>query len=209
MQPVSGIVVAGGHSRRLGADKRKLRLWGPQGPTLLEHTLGVLAPLCNDLVVVLNDPEEWGWLTARLVPDIYPDAGALGGIYTGLAAITTTHALVVAADMPFLNRDLLQAMLAYPRTYDVLLPRSPQPDTARNALNVEPMHAIYSQTCLAPLRATLEQGQRRIIDFMDRVRVVTLEPDEILRYDPQGNSFRNINTPDELAQAHQIIAPQP
>jgi molybdopterin-guanine dinucleotide biosynthesis protein A len=205
MQDVSGVVVAGGKSRRLGEDKRKLRLWGGDGPTLLEHTLGVLAPLCSELVVVLNDPDDWRALPARLVPDAYPDGGALGGIYTGLRTVTNAYAVVVAADMPLLNPDLLRAMLSLPRDYDALLPRSPRPDVARNALNVEPLHAIYSRTCLEPLRAVLDQGRRRIIDFLDAVRVVTLEPDEIARYDPHGYSFLNVNTPEELARVRRLL----
>lgn len=209
MQPVSGIVVAGGRSRRLGEDKRKLRLWGPDGPTLLEHTLEVLRPFCSELVVVLNDLDDWSFLPARRVPDVYADGGALGGIYAGLAAITNPYAIAVAADMPLLNANLLRAMLAHPRTYDALIPRSPQPDTARNALNVEPLHAIYNRTCLAPLHATLEQGKRRIIDFLDNIHVITIEPDEIYRYDPQGYSFLNINTPEELALVRRLIATTP
>lgn len=198
MANVTGIVVAGGQSRRLGQDKRRLKLWGEDGPTLLEHTLGVIAPLCDELIMVLNDPEGWPHLPARLVTDVYEDAGSLGGIYAGLMASSAPYSLVVAADMPLLNRDLLAALLARPRDYDALVPRSPHSGAARNKLAVEPMHALYSRACLEPLRATLDAGQRRIIDFFDRIRVVTIEPDELTQYDPNGDSFRNVNTLEEL-----------
>ncbi len=206
MQPLAGIIVAGGRSRRLGMDKRKLRLWGSDGPTLLEHTVAVLAPLCTEVVVVLNDPQDWAGLPARITPDVYADAGVLGGIYSGLCAVRCPYALVVAADMPFLQRDLLCAMSTYPRTYDVLLPRSLRPDLARNALNSEPLHAIYSRACLEPLRATLERGQRCIIDFMPAVKVLILEPEAIAAYDPHRVAFLNINTPADLAVTQQMIA---
>ncbi len=209
MQPVSGIVVAGGHSRRLGTDKRRLRLWGPARPTLLEHTLNILAPLCAELLVVLNDPEAWAGLPARFVRDIYADGGAAGGMYAGLAAASHPYAIVVAADMPFLNAGLLHAMLSYPRTYDLLVPRSPRPGTTRNALNIEPLHAIYSRTCLQPLRTNLEQGQRQISAFIDQVHVVTIASDIIDRYDPQGHAFLNMNTPDDVALVQHIMAQSP
>lgn len=205
MPELSGIVVAGGQSRRLGQDKRQLKLWGEDGPTLLEHTLGVVAPLCDELIVVLNDGDQWQSLPARIVADVYEDAGSLGGIYAGLAVASAPWSLVVAADMPLLNRDLLAALLARPRDYDVLVPRSPQPGAARNKRAVEPMHAVYSRACLAPLKATLDAGQRRIIDFFDRVRVVTVEHDELAQYDPDGDSFRNVNTPEELAAVQAIL----
>jgi molybdenum cofactor guanylyltransferase len=205
-QPVTGIVVAGGSSRRLGQDKRRLRLWGADGPTLLEHTLAQLAPLCGEQLVVLNDPQAWPDLPARCIPDSYPDGGALGGIYAGLAAMTYPYALVVAADMPLLRRELPAAMLDYPRNYDALVPRSPRPGAVRNAAGLEPLHAIYSRACCAPLRRMLDQGQRRIADFLAGVRTVIIEPDVIARYDPAGQAFLNINTPDDLATARRALA---
>ncbi len=148
--------------------------------------------------MVLNDPEAWAALPARLVPDMYPDGGALGGIYSGLYAAAHPYALTVACDMPFLNVDLLRAMLARPRDYDVLVPRSPRPGSARNNLDVEPLHAIYSKACLEPMRTTLESGRRQIAAFFPHVRVAYVESEESLRYDPTGRSFMNVNTPEEL-----------
>jgi molybdopterin-guanine dinucleotide biosynthesis protein A len=197
-QRASAIVVAGGLSRRLGQDKRRLRLWGDERPTLLEHTVGVVARLCPDVVVVLNDPEAWAGLPARLVPDMYPGAGPLGGIYAGLMAASYDYALAVACDMPFLSSDLLGAMLARPRDYDVLVPRSLHPGTTRNAFDVESLHAIYSKACLAPIRATIESGRRQIAAFFPQVRVAYVEPEETLRYDREGRSFLNVNTPEQV-----------
>jgi len=204
--PTSAIVLAGGVSRRLGQDKRRLRLWGAAGPMLLEYVVGIVAQVCGDVVVVLNDPDAWSNLPARLVPDIYADGGSLGGIYTGLLAAEHKYALAVACDMPFLHIGLLGAMLARPRDYDVLVPRSPQPGAARNALDVEPLHAIYAKACLDPMRATLESGRRQIAAFFPAVRVAYVEPDETRRYDPSGRSFLNVNTPEQMAEAARLLA---
>jgi molybdopterin-guanine dinucleotide biosynthesis protein A len=205
MEQVTGVVVAGGRSRRLGQDKRRLRLWGEGGPTLLEHTLLVLAPLCAELIVVLNDADAWPGLQARLVPDVYEDAGSLGGIYAGLQAARHGHALVVGADMPLLSARLLEAMLARPRTYDALVPRALDPDIPRNRLSVEPLHAVYSRACLAPLKAMLDAGERRVVSFFDQVRVEVIEPPELLTLDPDGRSFMNINTPEDVVAARDLI----
>jgi molybdopterin-guanine dinucleotide biosynthesis protein A len=199
------VVVAGGVSRRLGEDKRRLRLWGDAGPTLLEHTVGVLRPLCAEVVVVLNDPEAWADLPARLTPDVYPDAGSLGGIYAGLAAASSPYALVVAADMPLLSPALLRALLDRPREYDALVPRSPAPGSTRNKMDVEPLHAVYSRRCLEPLRATLDQGRRRIVEFLALVRVETVAPEELRRHDPHGHAFLNVNTPQDLEAVRRLI----
>ncbi len=172
---------------------------------LLEQTIHVVAPLCSDVIVVLNDAQDWRDLPARLVHDSYPDGGALGGLYSGLSAAACPYALVVAADMPLLNPALLAAMLERPRSYDVLIPRALKPATARNGWQVEPLHAIYSRACVPVLRSALEQGVRRLSDVLAMVRVAVLEPDEIVPYDPYGHSFLNINTPADLASVKCLL----
>ncbi|NCC34960.1 MAG: molybdenum cofactor guanylyltransferase [Chloroflexia bacterium] len=203
---VTAIILAGGVSRRLGTDKRRLRLWGDAGPTLLEHTLAVVAPLCAEVVVVLNDASAWPDLKVRTVPDVYPDGGALGGIYSGLQTTTTPYALVVASDMPLLNHALLAAMLAWPRNYDLLVPRHALPSTTRNQAGFEPLHAIYRRTCLEPMRQLLEAGRRRIIDVYPRLDVTCIEPEVWQRYDPAGHSLRSLNTPSDFAELQALIS---
>lgn len=196
---VAAVVVAGGISRRLGYDKRRLRLWGESGPTLLEHTLDALAPLCAERIVVLNDSPAWPDLPARLVPDSLPGSGALGGIVSGLHATSPPFALVLAADMPLLSVALLRAMLARPRSYDVLLPR-PAP------AHIEPLHALYRCACAPRLRAALEQGTRRVSEALELLRREYIEPAELARYDPTGHALLNLNTPDDLARVRELLA---
>jgi molybdopterin-guanine dinucleotide biosynthesis protein A len=200
----SAVVLAGGRSRRLGQDKRRLRLWGAEGPSLLERTVALAATLCPDVVVVLNDPEAWPDLPARLVGDRYPDGGALGGIASGLDAVADA-ALVLACDMPLLSRPLLAAMLARPRTYDALVPRSPIPGVTRNHHNTEPLHAIYSKRCLEPILAALAGGRHQIAAIFPLVRTIYIEPDEIRRYDPAGHAFLNVNTVAQMADAQMLL----
>lgn len=201
----SGVILAGGHSLRLGLDKRRLRLWGEDGPTLLEHSVAVLQPICVEVIVVLNDAPEWRHLPARLVGDTHPGAGALGGIYAGLAAATCPAVLVVAADMPLLNACLLRAMRDYPHTGDVLLPRAPYPGKTRNRWQVEPLHARYSHACLGSLQAALQAGTRRIIDALAGLHIVDFPAEQVARCDPAGHSFLNINTPADLEHARRVL----
>jgi molybdopterin-guanine dinucleotide biosynthesis protein A len=171
---------------------------------LLEHTLTVLQPLCAEHIVVLNDPQDWAGLPAHLVRDCYADSGPLGAIYTGLSAATHPYALIVAADMPLLNLHLLRAMLEHPTGYDALVPHWPQPNDPDHN---EPLHAVYSRTCLPILQKALEQGTRRVRDVLPLLRVAYLAPEEIARHDSQGLSFLNINTPADLARAWATLQP--
>lgn len=202
-EPLSVVVVAGGKSVRLGEDKRQLRLWGPQGPTLLEHTVELVSRFSQDVVVVLNDPQSWSALGATLVPDAFPN-GVLGGIYSGLSAAAYEHALVVAGDMPFLNEALIAWMIEQPRTYDVLVPRVGN-GKARNRLGVESLHAIYGRGCREPIRRQLETGNPQVIGFFEHVAVQYVEPTEIALFDQEEIAFKNVNTPQDLADVRRII----
>jgi len=113
--------------------------------------------------------------------------------------------LVVAADMPLLNPALLRWMIAQPRDYDVLVPRLADASRARNRLGVESLHAIYSRACLEPIRRQLDAGNPQVIGFFSEVRVHLVDPDTIAQFDPNGDSFRNVNTPDELELVRRLL----
>jgi molybdenum cofactor guanylyltransferase len=196
LPPASGIVLAGGRSSRLGQDKALLPL--PDGRSLIAHVVARLAPLVSEVVVVATDGERLGPLPARLVPDAFPDGGALGGIYAGLAAAREEHAIVVACDMPLLSRPLLRYLLAPPRDFDVLLPRLADDQ-------VEPLHAVYAKACLEPIRRQLAAGRRRIISFLGDVRVRYVEEAELRRLDPELRSFFNVNTPADLESLTRLL----
>lgn len=207
----SAIILAGGTSVRLGQDKRRLRLWGEEGPTLLAHTVAIASALCREVVVVLNDPDEWRQLPALLVADSYPGAGPLGGLASGLKAMTYASALTLSSDLPLLNQQLLLAMLGWSRDYDALIPRRSEklPGMAslpRNRRGLEPLHAIYSHRCLPLIQTRLAAGQHQLTSFLDDARVVELPPEVWRPFDQQGLSFMNVNTPDQLAEVYQIIS---
>jgi molybdopterin-guanine dinucleotide biosynthesis protein A len=197
--PLSGVVLAGGKSRRLGYDKRRLRLWGEEGPTLLEHSVQIIDQLCAETIVVLNDADAWPELTARVVSDRWPGTGPLGGIISALAAMRHEYALCVAADMPLLNLDLLTAFCAELRDYEALVPQ--QYDATTGKLYPEPLHAIYARQCYTPFVAQLEAGNIAVHQALNTVTTRYLSPFFCAQFDAAGESFLNINTAHDLARA--------
>ncbi|MGQ9600813.1 MAG: molybdenum cofactor guanylyltransferase [Anaerolineae bacterium] len=193
---VSAIVLAGGRSSRFGRDKSLLLL---KGEPLLVQIINKLVTLSNDLIVVTNQPERYGFLSlpARLLPDERPGEGSLMGIYSGLKAARHFHALVVACDMPFLNLSLLHHMISLAEGHDVVIPRV-------NGL-LEPLHAIYSKACLPAMGRLLEQGQRQIIAFFHEVRVCYVEEEVVDRFDPEHLSLININTRQDWDRVQQVL----
>jgi len=202
----AAIILAGGRSARMGQDKRRLRLWGAHGPTLLAHTVALVATVCAEVIVVLPDPEEWPDLPVRLVPDVYPGAGPLGGLASGLAALVADRALLLACDMPLIQPDLLRAMLALPLDGDALVPqRLAVQGEPPHAQDGEPLLAVYRKTCLPAITACLAADERRMGAALGRLAVRSLPPAWWIRFDADGRSFLNLNRPEDLARAAQMI----
>lgn len=104
--------------------------------------------------------------------------------------------LVVACDMPFLNQALLGYMLQLAPNFDLVIPRLGN--------MIEPLHAVYSKNCLAPMEYLLKQGSLKVRQLFDLIKVRYVETDEISRFDPKHLSFFNINTEADLKVAKQL-----
>ncbi len=194
---ISCIVLAGGRGLRLGRNKTVVTV-GKR--TLLQWVVSHLSLFNCDIIIVTANkqslPEFIDYPKMRMVTDVYPGKGSLGGIYTGLATSDSFHNLVVACDMPFLNQALLSYMIRLSVNFDLVIPRLGN--------KVEPLHAVYSKDCLAPIEGLLKQGNLKIIDFFDLVRVRYVETEEINKFDPKHLSFFNINTEADLKAAREL-----
>jgi molybdopterin-guanine dinucleotide biosynthesis protein A len=144
-------------------------------------------------ILIANAPERYQDFALPTFTDVLPERGSLGGIYTALVRSQTPYTLCVACDMPFLNVDLLRYLLDCRDGADAVAP----------VLNgeIQGLHAVYGQTCIAPMQACLARGEWRVQDFFAHVQTRFVTPTEIERFDPLFRSFMNLNTPDELAHA--------
>ncbi len=194
---VGCIVLAGGKGLRLGRDKA---LETVDSQNLLQRVLSQLSSFDSEIIIVTarddSLPRFVGSPGFRVVADAYPGRGALVGLASGLAASKAGYNLAVACDMPFLNQALLRYMLGLRAGFDLVVPRL-------GGL-VEPLHAVYARSCLAPMERLLGQGDMRINTLFELVKVRYVEADEIDRFDPRHLSFFNVNTRADLAKAQQL-----
>jgi len=194
---ISCIILAGGKSVRFGHDKI-LEKFG--NTSLLEQVISHIDPIGKEIIIVTAKERAFAQLAdnpkIKIVTDVVPGIGSLGGIYTGLIESKSFYNLVVAADMPFLNESLIRYMIKVADGYDFTLPR------VNNWY--EPLHAIYSRNCIDPIKTILNQGKKVIIELFNYVRVRYVEPEEIDRFDPQHLSFFNINTKADMERAIKI-----
>ena len=195
---VSGIVLAGGLSRRLGRDKAVEPIGGEP---LIARCIGRLSAVAAEIIVVVNDVERGEQLplpqTCRVALDVYADSGSLGGIFSGVSAMGGEWGVVVACDMPFLNIALLKHMLSLREGFDAVVPvldRRP-----------EPTHALYSKACLPHIERRLQAGDLKIARFFDDVSVRYVSQEEVDAHDPDHLSFFNVNTQSDLDRALALV----
>ena len=188
------IILAGGRSTRMGTNKALLRL-SPGVHTVIERVVSRLgeAGLAPDLLIT-NTPREYAFLGVPMVPDDVPGAGPMGGILTALNHSPCERVLVVACDMPMLNPLLLRYMASLPGNYDALIPCWTD---VSGRERLETLHAIYSRGCIGPISERIKAGDLKVAALAEDIRVRYLDEEEMRRYDPRLQSFRNVNTPEE------------
>jgi len=195
---ISAIILAGGRSSRMGTDKALLPLPGDPNITFVEHLTSLLAPYSQEVLLVARDAAqaidyavvERG--SARILTDETPDYGPLMGLYSGLRAMhpSSTHALLVAVDMPFMQPALVSFMLSQPLGDALLVPLVEQVPQV--------LLSVYPRAVLPRIEACLRQGRRDLRSLLAVCPVHYLEEAQLRVADPLLRSFVNINTPEDL-----------
>ncbi|MGH2603679.1 MAG: molybdenum cofactor guanylyltransferase [Dehalococcoidia bacterium] len=191
---VTGVVLAGGRSRRLGRDKALLEL---DGEPLVVRAVRTLSGLAAE-VLVLGPPERAILAPgARVIPDERPGDGPLPALATALREMRGDRMIAVATDMPLLNAALLTYLLDRSEGYDATVPRV--------GGHTQQLHAVYARTCLPAIEAQLARDDLRISRLLGCVRTLVIEEEEIARLDPGFLSFRNVNTAADWAEVRRLV----
>ncbi len=202
--PVTGVILAGGRSRRMGQNKALMRLGNAP---LIVHVIRQMELVTDELLLITNEPDLYRALSVPMYTDILPDMGALGGLHTGLTHATHSVVLCVGCDMPLLQPNLLSHLISLLKDYDAVVPCV----EAADVMKPEPVHifqtlsAVYSQRCLPIIDGMLATGELRVHALYDRIDARIVQPEEWEIFDPQGLSFFNINTPEDFEQANRYI----
>ena len=189
---MTGLIIAGGKSRRLGVDKRFLDIGGR---TCLQRVLDSYRGIFEDVLIVADTVEPFKSLGVRVVVDLIPGRAALGGLYTGLHYAASERVFAAAADMPWIDPATIQIVLDRVCAGDIVIPDLEG--------KLQPMHAVYSKSCLPFLRALVEAGTLKMQELCKcpELRVQRIPQSAFTAVDPDLRSFFNINTPEDLAQA--------
>lgn len=189
---ITGILLAGGKSSRMGSNKAFLEL---NGRTLAERSLKVLEDIFEEVLISSNQPELYLRYNYPVVTDIIPGKGPLGGLYSSLKAAKYDYVFLAACDMPFLNKEGICFLAEKLDDYDIVIPYA--------LSRLHPLHAFYSRRILDLVERNLKNERLRIVELLPECRsnVVRVEP--ALR----GEIFMNVNTPEEWETVKQMGFP--
>ncbi len=195
---ITGVLLAGGKSRRMGQDKRWLEVGGRP---LFHRVLSVLEGLFQEILIVVAEPlPQLEGVAHRVVTDLIPDCATLGGLYTGLSYAGSPRIFAVGCDMPFLSRTVITQMATLGRQADVVM--------AELATGLQPLHAVYSKACLVHMERMAKAGQLKVQELVQAPGLsVRLVPERDVRpVDPEGLSFMNVNTPADIEFVRKLLA---
>src|SRR5262245_11344549 len=192
---ITGVIQAGGRSVRMGGRPKALLELG--GRRIIDRVVEVVTAVTDDVLIVTNTPALYESLGLPMVPDVFPDHGSLGGIYTGLKSASGDAAFTVACDMPFLLPEVARLVTSRAHEADVVAPRVGD--------QFETLHAAYGKACLGPIESRLHERRLKIVGFFDEVRVLEIPEEVVARYRDPELVFMNVNTPEELARARALL----
>jgi molybdopterin-guanine dinucleotide biosynthesis protein A len=180
---MTGIVLAGGQSRRMGRDKALLEVGGVP---MIRRVVETLRSVCVDVLIVTKTPETYADLDVRVVADAYPQQAPLAGLCTGLGLAATPWVFAAACDLPMLSAAAVRRLAALAPGYDAVVPR------LRGRWH--PLHAVYATAVRAEFERRLRAGTLALVDALRGLRVCAVGARLLEEVDPGLCTLRNINT---------------
>lgn len=202
---VTGVILAGGKSRRMGQNKALLRLGND---TLIGHVIRRMRSITDELLLITNNPDEYAHLGITMHKDIMPNAGALGGIHAGLTYAAHETVICVGCDNPFLMPNLLTYLVSVLGEHDAVVPftyKETPPYREDTQITLQTLCAAYSKRCPPIIEQMLNESNLRVHALQERANVLTLAPEIWQEFDPEGYSFFNINTPEDFEKAQTMV----
>lgn len=192
---MTGVILAGGENRRFPALKAFIKI---HGLTIIERNLRLLKGIFDTVVISTNKPESYFYLGAPLIGDVLPSRGPMSGIYSSLLNAKGESVFVVACDMPFISRDVIDLIC---KKHTALL-QSGSFDATIPVYNGEPqpLFGVYCKTALPYLEEGILQGKASMKRFLDEIRTNFIEESDIMAVD-DGRTFVNINTMEDYEKA--------
>ena len=194
--PCSGVILSGGLANRYdGTEKALLKVGGNR---ILDRLYGIYRDLFDEIILVTNTPEKFLEWDLLIVSDLFPIRSSLTGIHAGLFYTTNPYAFISACDTPFLKKEMIETVIGrIEAQIDIVMPET--------SAGFEPLCAAYSKRCLEAAQNHLERKKLKITKTFRKNRIKTISEKALRKIDPDLRSFFNINTPEDLERAEEMV----
>ncbi len=197
---VTGVILAGGKNSRLPGEKKTFRKIGEK--TILDNIYNVFSSLFKEVMIVVNDPEDFAGWDMTIVTDIIPSRCALAGLHAGLFYASYPYVYATACDTPFLRQSVVEHIVGrIEKGYDVIVPRTED--------GLETLSAVYSKECIPLIEVCLEKNIYMIKKFFRHGKVKEIPITELKPLDPDLQFIFNVNTPVDLERARIMAGKNP
>jgi molybdopterin-guanine dinucleotide biosynthesis protein A len=196
-QTCSGVILAGGLSTRYGGENKAFLRVG--GARILDRLFAAYTDLFDEIILVTNNPLEFLEWDVMIVSDLFPVRSSLTGIHAGLFYASNPFAFFTACDTPFLKKEVIATVLEHiDPAADLVVPQT--------SAGLEPLCAAYSKRCLKPAEDHLRLNKLKIQMALNKCRIKRIPEERLRARDPDLVSFFNVNTPQDLARAEELLA---
>ena len=194
--PCTGVILSGGLANRYdGTEKALLQVGGRR---ILDRIYDIYRELFDEIILVTNNPEKFLAWDLLIVSDLFPIRSSLTGIHAGLFYMTNPYAFISACDTPFLKKEMVETIIGKIEAHiDIVMPET--------SAGFEPLCTAYSKRCLEAAQNHLEREKLKITQTFRKNRIKTISEKALRKIDPELRSFFNINAPEDLARAEEMI----
>ena len=194
--PCTGVILSGGLNTRFNGQNKALIRVGQR--RILDRLYDIFSDLFAEIILVTNQPLQFLDWDLTIVTDIFSVRSSLTGIHAGLFYMRNPFAFFSACDTPFLKKELVKTLVEQiENNTDIIMPET--------AAGYEPLCAIYSKRCLKRAEQHLKENKFKIQWAFRGHRIKYIPESKLLQKDPELISFFNINTPEDLIRAEEMI----
>lgn len=185
---MTAVILSGGENRRIPLIKGFIEV---DGKRIIESQIELLRAIFEKVIISTNTPELYFYLGVPMIGDIQLQRGPMSGILSVLLSTGEDEIFVIACDMPFIKPDLIRHILRE-KAGDATMPVfSGKP---------EPLLAVYTKNTIGVMEKAIMEGKTSLRDMLDEINVRYIKDSETRAIDPEGRSFVNVNTEDDLKQ---------
>lgn len=190
-EAITGIVLCGGKSNRMGQNKALLKLGGV---SLVEIAIHTLRKICDHIIISTNSP-DLDYLPYQKVKDKIQGIGPISGIYSSLAISKTVHNLIMTCDTPFVSSEILQYLYLQSAAYEIVLPEFKG--------EIQSLTGYFNRSVLSFIEKEIQQEHYKPIQMFKQIKLKVIKTEDTLKFISE-HTFFNINSMDDYREANRI-----